>query len=346
MNLPLHIIDPLHYPGWDRLLLEHPDHSFFHCSHWARVLQKSYRFRPLYITRIERGKLQVLVPLMEVDSMLTGKRGVGLPFTDYCEPILPLDGDWPAIMNILAGYGKLREWRTIEVRGGAKLPDQWPCSSFYFKHSLDLTQGEKTLQSGLNDSTRQNIKKAVREGVSITITRTEEAIKEFYRLNCMTRKDNGLPPQPYRFFSNLHEEVIVQGHGFIALARHGSTTAAAAVFLHFGNEALYKYGASDKTFQHLRANNLLLWEAIQWCSRTGFSTFCLGRTRPENTGLRQFKAGWGAKEHIVKYYRFNIRKKMFVQDRDLGEKFYSEIFRLMPAPLLKMAGKALYLHVE
>jgi hypothetical protein len=170
-------------------------------------------------------------------------------------------------------------------------------------------------------------------------------VEEFYRLNCMTRKAHGLPPQPYRFFKALHEHVLAPGHAFVALARHGSASIAGAIFLRFGNEVLYKYGASDKTYQHLRANNLVLWEAIRWCVGSGYKMLCFGRTEPENAGLRRFKAGWGAEEHILKYYQYDIRKRAFVDGSSIKRTFYSEIFRVMPVPLLKLAGKALYRHV-
>ena len=85
-NLHLQIINPLEYPGWDELLLGTDGYSLFHSSSWARVLHESYRYKPLYFTCIENGKLSALIPMMEVISFLTGRRGVSLPFTDCCQP--------------------------------------------------------------------------------------------------------------------------------------------------------------------------------------------------------------------------------------------------------------------
>ena len=39
-----------------------------------------------------------LLPLMEVDSWLTGRRGISLPFTDECEPLYP---DAESFKNLL-----------------------------------------------------------------------------------------------------------------------------------------------------------------------------------------------------------------------------------------------------
>jgi len=71
--MELKILNPLEYPGWDDLLLTNENYSFFHCSAWARVLHESYGYKPLYFTGIENGSLSALIPVMEVNSFLTGR---------------------------------------------------------------------------------------------------------------------------------------------------------------------------------------------------------------------------------------------------------------------------------
>ena len=46
--------------------------------------------------------------------------------------------------------------------------------------------------------------------------------------------------------------MLANGKGCVALARHGDVPVAGAVFLHFSQGALFKFGASDEAFQHLR----------------------------------------------------------------------------------------------
>lgn len=78
--------NPISDPDWDRLAVSHPDASFFHSAAWAEVLSKTYGHEPLYLRCFERDKLVGLVPIMEVRSPLTGRRGVCLPFTDFAVP--------------------------------------------------------------------------------------------------------------------------------------------------------------------------------------------------------------------------------------------------------------------
>ena len=96
---PISPIDPLEYPNWDDLLLTNDQSTFFHTSAWARVLHESYNYKPLYFTSIDDGKISVLIPIMEIRSFITGRRGVSLPFTDYCKPIVPDTNHSPKIMD-------------------------------------------------------------------------------------------------------------------------------------------------------------------------------------------------------------------------------------------------------
>jgi lipid II:glycine glycyltransferase (peptidoglycan interpeptide bridge formation enzyme) len=107
----------------------------------------------------------------------------------------------------------------------------------------------------------------------------------------MTRKEHGLPPQPFHFFKKIHDHIISKNLGVVVLASFDRENVAGAIYFHIGEKAVFKYGASDKKFQHLRANNLVMWEAIKWYSQNGYRSLCFGRTEPENQGLLQFKSG-------------------------------------------------------
>ena len=345
MNTGLEIINPIEHPGWDQLLLDQPDCSFFHTSHWASVLHDSYGYQPRYFAAVEQGSLKACIPVMEIRSSLTGTRGVSLPFTDYCYPLLPASLPAQEAFDAVIQYGGQAGWQTIEFRGGEKLPLLWPSSSFYYGHKLDLLREEDALFSNLKDSTRRNIRKALREGVSITMSGDSGSMEEFYRLNCITRKAHGLPPQPLYFFKNVRDHVLAKGHGHIALARHKGNAIAGAVYFHFGTRALYKYGASDRRYLHMRPNDLVMWEAIAWYRDRGYDALCFGRTELENEGLRAFKKGWGAEEKIIRYALYDMGAKQFVAGSPADRVVSAAILRRMPVPFLKFIGSALYRHV-
>jgi Acetyltransferase (GNAT) domain len=343
-DMDLQIVNPLHIPNWDDLVLATGKASFFHSSAWARVLHESYCYKPVYFTLFEGGKLSYLMPFMEVNSWITGKRGVSLPFTDQIGPIVGDGITFDGIIEDVVHYGEKVGWKYIEWRDGKYFGEGLSTSEFYYTHELNLSRPEKELFSGLRDSTRRNIKKAVKAGVSVEISQSMDSIKSFYRLNCVTRKRHGLPPQPFSFFKKVFEHVISKGYGFVASAMHSGKVIASAVFFRFGKSTIYKYGASDMAYQDLRPNNLVMWEAIKWCGAKGFRTFNFGRSEPENHGLLQFKRGWGAKEIPLRYLRYDLRKKVFRKGHAESDRLIYKTFARTPVIVLSLLGRVLYRH--
>jgi lipid II:glycine glycyltransferase (peptidoglycan interpeptide bridge formation enzyme) len=339
------LINPLEEENWNNLLISTPGYSFFHTSNWADVLSKSYNYKPFYLCTRKENTFISLLPVMEVNSALTGRRGVCLPFTDTCEPIAENAEQFQKLFDQVVVMGRKRKWKYLEIRGGEKYLSAEKPSQLFFGHTLDLSCGQQQLFSNLRDSTRRNIKKAQNENINVTISTSPQSMKDFYRLNTMTRREHGLPPQPYKFFQHLYDHVITGNMGFIATASLSGSTIAANVYLNFGKEVIYKYGASDKAFQHLRANNLVMWEAIKWSADHGFEKLCFGRTEPENEGLMQFKAGWGVKPYQIYYYRYDLQKNVFTSNSSDINPLFNKFFSKLPIPVLEMLGKILYRHM-
>ena len=340
----IQIIDPTAYPNWDDLLLTHPETTFFHTAAWARVLSESYGYKPLYFTMVEDDGLAVLIAVMEISSPFTGKRGVSLPFTDECHPIAKNDAYFDIVMKRISEYGNRAGWKHIQIRGGQDYFKQAPANTIYCQHTLKLSSNTDLIFKGFKDSVKRNIKRAQKKQIQLRISKTNDGIDAFWKLNCLTRRSHGLPPQPLRFFKNVFKHVIAQGKGFVALALHRAKTVAGAVYFHWNKKAIYKYGASDRRYLDLRPNNLIMWEAIKRCAEGGYRSFDFGRTETENTGLMQFKRGWGADKRELYYFKYDLRKHQYVSAAT-GTKSSYVIFKHLPLPVLRLTGSLLYRHV-
>ena len=322
--------------------MQTPGHTFFHSSQWAKVLAQTYGYRPFYISQLCHEGFRVLLPLMEIRSVITGTRAVSLPFTDYCDPLIDPEADPDETFQFALELGRKSKWAYLEVRSTAFQNRQ--ATESYFRHTLDLKPGKEEIFHGLRDSTRRNIRNAERQGVETWISRSYQAIKLFFELHCLTRRGHGLPPQPFRFFQKIHEHVISKDTGFVVLAASQGRIIAGAVFFHFGCNALFKFGASDARYQRLRPNNLVMWTAIQYYLAHEFSILCFGRTHPHNVGLRQFKNGWGPTEDTLYYYRYGLRPRLSRNARFLNGSIHSTTFERLPIPILRVTGALLYRH--
>jgi len=340
-DMEVEICDPIPRESWDSDILPIPGSGFFHTRAWATVLSESYGFHPLYI-RLHRGsRLIGVLPLMDIRRLPTPRRGISLPFTDHCNPLFS-NADFPALFSAAARLGQDKNWKYLEFRTTCSDFDGHRPYETFYGHVLNLTEGESRLFSGLSGATRRNIRKAEREGVEVAVGNTWLSMAAYYRLHCLTRKRQGVPPQPLKFFKKIQEHVISKQHGVVILASRQGKTIAGGVFFHFHDEALYKFGASDPVHQELRASNRVMWEAIRHYAGNGFRNLCFGRTEIGNEGLRRFKLGWGPTERTIRYHRYSIPEKAFLAGGTARSPRWSGFFRKLPVPVLRLIGTAAY----
>src|SRR6267142_712291 len=213
--------------------------TIFHSEEWMQVLEETYGFKRMSVSS-GRGTL----PLLEADSLLGGRRGVSLPFTDSCEPQVNSSEEFKALWGAALDRGRERNWKYVEVRGGKAWLPNAPASLRFHQHVLDLKGGEEAIFERFDGSVRQAIRKAEKSGVKAEKDDSLEGMRTYYRLHCGTRKKHGLPPQPWPFFLNIHKHLVSKGLGVLVLARIDQIVVAGAIFFS-GRQAIYKFGASD-----------------------------------------------------------------------------------------------------
>jgi Acetyltransferase (GNAT) domain len=342
------VADPNADGSWDSQVSLFPAVSLFHQSGWAAVLRDSYGHRPAYLALrgAKRGRFVAALPVMEVSSWLTGRRGVSLPFSDSC-PLL--SSDHSADSRLLAEtikFGIERGWRYLEFRGGnPPMPSAAPSLSFR-EHILALNEDEARQFSQLSESTRRLIRRARNEGLHVGFSRELDALRQFYGLQCKTRRRHGIPPQPWRFFANVHRHVLSRNQGFVALATQHGKPVAGAVFLYAGSTAIYKFAASERGQGAVGASHFLMWEAIRWLIQHGFSSLHLGRSSLAQEGLRRFKLAWGSRERHLHYFRYDLHRNTFLTSVDRAHGWHNHVFRHLPPFLARALGTVAYQHLS
>ena len=340
------LMNPLVDREWDDAISTHPDATIFHSTAWARVLVDTYGHRPCYVQMSLNGSLLALVPMMEVQSVLTRSRGICLPFSDYCAPLTFSSFGHELVTQKLQQIARERRWSYFELRSHSIVPDNVPASESYYGHSLDLRIGPEALISNFSSSVQRAVRKAQRSGLSVSIQSSPDAMAQFYKLHVRTRRRHGVPPQPQSFFINIQRHLISSGLGFIVLVECQKGPIAAAMFFKLGRHAVYKFGASDERLQELRANNLAMFEAIRYLAEEGAEALHFGRTERENQGLRRFKLSWGATEETIDYARFDTASASWKHSCDRRSTFHKRLFRALPASLNRLAGAMIYPHLD
>lgn len=228
---------------------------------------------PLVGTIIRVPRPNLPLPLDELENLAREKRAVLLKV----EPNVLVDHFHPKLVGSLS-----RDRHPI-------LPTRtrW----------VDLTQSENKLFSDLDKDTRNLVRRAEKDGVSITQSKD---LASFYKLWELNARDKG-------FFTPFAKEMTDFWKSFaekhLLVARYHGKVVAAAILFGYAEGSYYAFAASNDVGRRAHAPYLLAWEAIRRAKKWGYARFDFeGVTDPAVkrtsnwAGFSHFKKGFGGRE--------------------------------------------------
>ena len=327
-------------------------HTLYYTPAWLDLITDVYGSSALPLTSTNAsGRVTGYLPLCFIQSPVTGRRLVSLPFSDHC-PLLATD---EASANDLVDQAILlaqeKRARYLELRAGvndvlAGRPDL-VASDLYVRWLKRLTPDGDALWRSVDGSVRRAIKKAERLGVHVRMAQDRVEMERFYRLHLLTRsKKLGMPAQPRRYFSALWDAFAPSGALQLWLAEQQGVVVAGSILLASGTTLQLAYNASDARYQHARPVNRLLWTAMRWASTHGYDMFDLGRTARDNPGLMRFKRQMGAiMEPLPYYYYPRTAGLAATSERSWKYRLLTACWRRLPLRVAAPLGGSLYKHL-
>lgn len=284
-------------PRWHSLVDQAPGATPFHHPAWARLLGETYGYRAFgVVLNGAEGAPIAGAPFLSVRGLSGRRRWISLPFTDECAP-LAIDAEAQrAFGSALAREAAELGAPALDVR--ADVPEAgWRRSADAVAHTLPLADELEAVRARFSRSqVIRNIRRAEREGVVVRAAASDADFEAFLALHLRTRRRQGVPMQPRRFFDLIRRDFLDAGLGTLLLASHEGREIAGALFLHWNCTTVYKFGASDPEGWPYRPNHLIFWTAIRESVERGDRQLDFGRTDLGNAGLRAFKSGWGGVE--------------------------------------------------
>jgi lipid II:glycine glycyltransferase (peptidoglycan interpeptide bridge formation enzyme) len=347
------LIDPFSDVRWDSFVQGHPHGSIYQHSCWMKVLALTYKhIKPLcFALEDQENNIRAAIPCFLVKSKLTGTRIVSLPFSSYCDPLVAdrkdliklLDCIIKEVENSTVSYYELRAFKSRDSIDDNRLKSH----NYQKNHVLEIKEGFETVKRAFHkDCVVRCVRKAVKSGVEIREGCLEQDLKQFYYIHALTRKRQGLPIQPYKFFKNMWEVLYPRGYFTLLLAELGGKIIAGIILFKFKDIVSFEHGASIPKYLAARPNHLLLWTGIEMACSEGYSYFDFGKTTPENKGLLDFKGRWGAEMYDLPYFYYpQVKGVMSLEEKDLRNKFLQFIGKSLPLSLARMIGWMAYHHL-
>lgn len=330
------------------------DALLYYSRAWFDLIANLYGHRiiPLLTTN-QAEKVTGFLPLCLIQSPLTGRRLVALPYSDYCPLLASDDSTANELITRAIDLAHQYKVRYLELRTGpnevlARRTDLVE-TDLCARPLLSLPTDPDIAWSRLRKPVQQQVNKSRKLGVQVRIAQQREEVAHYYRLHLQTRcKKHGVPAQPAQFFYGLWDNLAADGTMQLLLAEYEGCVIAGMVLLASGSKTVKcAYGASDKRYLRLAPNNLLMWTAMTWGCEHGYQVLDMGRTARTNEGLMEYKRRWGAIPEPLPYYTYypvtNELVRMARQSCKMH--FLSHCWKHLPVAIAGPLGGRLYRHM-
>jgi FemAB-related protein (PEP-CTERM system-associated) len=337
---------------WSTFVKQQAKQPFYYSQTWLDLITELYGFSLIPLTTTDtNGQITGFLPLCLVNSALTGRRLVSLPFSDHCPVLASDEASVNDLVNQAIQLAQEQKARYLELRAGindalTKRRDLVE-ETLFLRWLLPLANDPGIIWSCLRKPVQHQIKKSRKLGVQVRIAQHREDMAHYYRLHLQTRcKKHGMPAQPEHYFFGLWDAFAASSAVQLLLAEYDGIVIAGMILLASDTTVQYAYGASDENYLHLAPNNLLMWAAIEWGCIHGYQTLDMGRTAGDNAGLMEFKRRWGAiKEPLPYYYYPHAAGLAATSESSWKFRLLTACWRRLPLQVAGPLGSHFYKHL-
>ena len=249
----------------------------------AQILEKRLPLCGLAIHYVPRGPVVDFSDGQTLEAMLDALRETGRRRRAVMVRIdLPVTQAEPEAKGMLRRH----DFRAVE-RG-----TYWTAARHVFR--LDLSPDEDDLLRSFRKTTRYEIRRAQRAGVTVDPEGTLEDLRIFHRLLADAGARKGFPVRRYADYQALYNSFVTCGLGKLFIARYRDEVIGGAFMATLGEESWWLHGASSPEHRKLAPSKSLVWSMITWSKQAGKRRLdLLGSRQP---GVAEFKQGFRPQE--------------------------------------------------
>lgn len=333
---------------WDAFVKSHADGSIYHLSDWARVLKRAFGYEARGVAlRDPAGRIAAIAPLFEVRG-LASRRLVGVPFRDRGGILAATPESERAALRAARERATELGASSLVLKSCAPVDEEvakaegFSVSRYWIHSVMALQRGELWRRVGKKN--RNMVRQAEKHGLACEWRSGPEQAETWHRLHRDTQSRLGVPVFPRALFEAILDEGRDWARLLLILGPKGPV--AGGIFFAFADRYIYGYSASTLSGQEMRANDLMLFEALREAERSGAHSFDFGSDSPKQTSLLAFKEKWGAVQSPTTVLsvpasseeRSDSSSALYSAARAVGRVLPSPLWAALTSPLVRKLG--------
>jgi len=319
---------------WDDFVLNCSEATFFHRSGWKTVIERAFGHKTWYLLAERAGKIEGILPLAEIKSLLFGHFLSSLPFCVYGGIAANSEEARHALDRAAQELAAQRQVGHLEYRNLRPFHSDWQGKDLYVTFRKEISDDDETNMLAIPRKQRAMVRKGIKAQLQSEI---DEDIERFFTAYSTSVHHLGTPVFSKKYFSLL-KQVFDEDCEILTIVKDGELIASVMSF-YFRDEVLPYYGGGMPAARSLAGNDFMYWELMRRSAERGIRIFDFGRSK-QGTGSFDFKKNWGFEPQALSY-EYQLHGSKSVPDvNPLNPKYrlMIKLWQRMPIALANRIG--------
>lgn len=334
MDLQIRELAAPDFGRWDAYVNEAPDATFFHRAGWKTVLEQAFGHASDYLYAERDGRIEGILPLGQIKSLLFGNTLVSLPFCVYGGIVASNDEAASELRRAACELAQRRRVDALELRNRQPSGSGWPVKGLYVTFRKEIDPDPEQNLKAIPRKQRAMVRKGIKAGL---VSEEDGGWERLYRVYSESVRNLGTPVFPAKYFRILRE--VFGDDCRVLMITHEGQDIAGVMSFYFRDEVLPYYGGSISLARALKGNDFMYWELMRRSAEEGVRVFDYGRSK-EGTGSYSFKKNWGFTPTPLHYEYFLVKADAIPEVNPMNPKYqlFIKAWKKLPLPVANFIG--------
>lgn len=323
--------------AWSALTACTPNATVFHHPDWCDGVVAAFGHTPRHLVARRDGQVVGVLPLVEVNSRLSGRLLVSVPYGNAGGIVARDEDVCVALGRAAAALAVERQARVLDLRSPvAQVPD-FAAVEGYVGFVRELPLHPNDLTTFLPRKARAAARHC-QERPGVQVQHDGRLLPLVWRLYCRSMRRLASLNYPLRFFTELRRRLGERL--WVTVVWQDRRPVAGTVSLVFHDTVTPYIVGTDDRVRCDGAANLLYWSVAERAVRAGLRRFDFGRSRAGNAGSVSFKKHQGFEPEPLGYQRFVPPGATAPDLKPTNPRFAlaRKVWRHLPLPLTTRLG--------
>ena len=320
---------------WDKFVLTCPTATFFHRAGWQKIMCEVFRHDTYFLYAETDGRIEGVLPLAHVSSLLFGNSLVSLPFAVYGGVAASTEAAGQALEHEAQQIAQRLGVAHLELRHVSARHLDWPLQDLYVTFRKEILPDEEANMLAIPRKQRAMVRKGIKNGLQVAL---DDGVDRFFALYADNVHRHGTPAMPKRYFQALRD-VFGADCDVLTVTAPGGRPLSSVLSFYFRGEVLPYYAGDDESARDLAANDFKYWELMRRSCARGLKLFDYGRSK-QGTGSYAFKKNWGFEPQPL-HYEYQLYKRDAIPQNNPANAKYKlliETWRRLPIGVANWLG--------